>query len=72
MLKDTRKVYYNHTIAAAGNTWSIDAKFNPETKRLKVYRIYGDITTEAYKEALQNFALEIGAEHVLVFGRWLK
>jgi len=31
-------------VGAQGTVWTVDAKFNPDNKVLKVYRIEGDIT----------------------------
>lgn len=55
--KDSRKQYTHHRIEHEGNVWHIDGKYNPDTKVLKVYKVYGDVTNpELLNEALEAFA----------------
>jgi hypothetical protein len=68
-MKDNRKTFSFHRLKTEKNSWNIDGKFNPENGLLKIYRVFGDITSNAYQEAIKAFALELGAARVLVFGR---
>ncbi len=46
-MKDQRTQYNHARIEHEGNVWHIDAKYDPKTKKLRVYRVYGDITNQA-------------------------
>lgn len=63
-MKDLRKVYTNQPIQLEGNTVHFDGKYNPETKTLKVYRYYGDITLR--EQALQDFCIVNNFDKVIL------
>lgn len=62
--KDTRKIYNDEQIKVNGNVVRFDGKGDPQTKILKVYRYYGDITLQA--EALQNFCIDNGYDEAII------
>jgi len=53
--QDKRKSYNHQRIEHEGQVWHIDAKYDPATKVLKVYRIDGDITNQS----LVNDAIDL-------------
>lgn len=54
---DKRRTYNHERIEHEGNVWHIDAKLDPATGKLNVYRVHGDVTNEAgLNEAIASFA----------------
>lgn len=62
-LADKRTTLNHHRIEHEGTVWNLDGKYDPATKTLKVYRVYGDVTKpELLMEALQLQADALGAQ----------
>ncbi len=54
---DKRRTYNHERIEHEGDVWHIDAKLDPATGKLTVYRVYGDVTKRAaLDEAIASFA----------------
>ena len=56
--KDTRLSFNYQRIEHEGNVWHIDAKLDPTTNKLKVYRVYGDITNQTLVNEAINLWLQ--------------
>ena len=55
--KDTRKtITYKRIVTANNDVLFFDGKFNPDTKEMKIYRIYGDV--RAFQDAYTAIGLE--------------
>jgi hypothetical protein len=60
-MADKRVTLNHHRVEHEGIVWNIDAKFDPATNTLKVYRVHGDVTqTKLLKEALEILTNELG------------
>jgi hypothetical protein len=62
--KDLRKTYTHQRIVTANNdVFNFDGKFDPATKTMKVYRIYGDINKK--QEVYEAIGIEYNCDKVL-------
>ena len=63
-MKDNRKSFTHQRIVTSNNdVLHFDGKFNPDTKTMKVYRMYGDV--RAFDAAYEAIGIEYGCEKVL-------
>lgn len=63
-IKDNRKTFKNQKVVTHNNdVLFFDGKFNPDTKVMKVYRIYGDVTK--HQDAYDAIGTDYGCSKVL-------